>query len=625
MCRQKVLSLLRPCLFFVLLLPVLAWPAADSVMPLWQETLRNPGFNSPDGATADWSIRSGGLGTFKVVPGETAEAPGMMQITVKSTAAKPWSMELLQLLSSDVPRGSTLHISFDYKISKDYCFHFYWQVEAPPWPKLLSLRIIEPIDTWQTLKVAVPVHEDYFAEKTAFSFHLAERVGTLELRKLSAKLYPPGVDPEALVTNVSPVLGGDFYDNDWRELVMNKIDSNRKGLLQISVQDNEKPVQDAAISLRQKTPSLLIGVEASAALLSPEILSRRELSDLQKQTAPYKSLLPEYKKLTLNNPLFSFISFYDGFHWRDHETWGKQIDEKLLEETLAAGKQVRGHALFAPAFMFAPPKCRGLNRDKLWDTLMRHVESLGKRHAGKIKFWEVLHAAIEYNEIYNFIGVDSIPEVFRVARKSAPDSALLISDLNSLGEISDVPLTDLIELIEWLKTEEIALQGLVLGVNLKRLDVAPQSMEKRLDRLANKVSIPIHIRNLAVNDESAEVQADMIRDYMLLFFSRREIASVSLGELWEAALLNPNMAFYNKELQAKKVMQTIEKLLLEDWVSNLEIKTDDNGEAETPLFLGKYDLEIKNGKDICKQEIVIDDPNTELRMLVDLSKNKIKK
>ncbi len=621
MCRKKVLHLLlRPWLLSALFLAGLALTGADGEAPIWQETLKNPGFNDPADATAGWSMRSAGLGSFKVVPGETPEAPKVLQIRVTGTSAKPWSMELLQLLNSDVARGSTLYISFDYKISKDYCFHFYWQVEASPWPKLLSLRITEPVDTWHTLQVAVPVHEDYFAEKTAFSFHLAERTGLLELRNLSARLYPPGVDPESLATNVSPVLGGDFYDNDWRELVLKKIDSNRKGRLQITVQANEKPVPNAAITLRQKSTPLPIGVEASAALLNPDILSRRELSDLQKQIAPCKDLLPDYKKLTLNNSFFSFISFYDGFHWRDHETWGKQIDEKLLDDARSAGKEIRGHALFAPAFMFAPPKCRSLNRDKLWDALMKHVENLSKRHAGKIKSWEVLHAAIEYNEIYNFIGVASIPEVFRVVQKSAPGTGLLISDLNSLGEISDIPMTDLIELLEWLKIEGIALNGLVLGVNLKRLDVAPQSMEKRLDRLAGKVGLPIHIRNLAVNDENPEVQADMIRDYLLLFFSRREVASISLGELWEAALLNPNMAFYDKKLQPKKAMQTVQKLVTEDWISNLESKTDETGQAEITPFLGQFDLEVTDGNNTWKQQVLLDNPDSALRILVDLSK-----
>ena len=228
-----------------------------------------------------------------------------MRIAVKNTAAKPWSMELCSCFPAMLPGVRPRISALDYKISKDYCFHFYWQVEASPWPKLLSLRITEPVETWHTLRVAVPVHEDYFAE-TAFSFHLAERKGLLELRNLSAKLYPPGVDPESLETNVSPVFGGDFYDKDWRALALGKIDKNRKGRLQLTVQSGEQPVADAVITLRQKTIPLPIGVETSAALLNPDILARRELADLRRRIAPFKDLLPEYKKLTLQNP-FSFL------------------------------------------------------------------------------------------------------------------------------------------------------------------------------------------------------------------------------------------------------------------------------------------------------------------------------
>jgi len=112
----------------------------------------------------------------------------------------------------------------------------------------------------------------------------------------------------------------------------------------------------------------------------------------------------------------------------------------------------------------------------------------------------------------------------------------------------------------------------------------------------------------------------MIRDYMLLFFSRREVTSISLGELWEAALLNPNMAFYDKKLQPKKVMQTVQKLVTEDWISNLELKTDDAGQAEITPFLGKYDLEVSDGKNSWKQEVLLDNPDLAVRMLIDLSK-----
>ena len=611
---------LKLCFLLVAIFACTAY--ADEVQE-WRELLKNPTFNAADGGTETdgWALRSAGYGSFKVIQAEEGESGNILQATATQTSPKPWSMELLQELDSDIEHGSVLHISFEYKLSANYCFHFYWQGQASPWPKLLSLKINEPTDSWQGIKVAVPIHEDYFAKKTAFSFHLAEALGQVQLRNLSAKLYPPGTDPEKLQTNVNPVLGGDFYDKDWRALVLQKIERNRRGLLQLSLQKEGKELPKAKVILQQKSSSFSLGVEASAALLSPNVLRRRELSQLQARIAPFVGLLPDYQKIILGSPLFSHVSFYDGMHWRDYEAWGKTVLPALFKQCQNAGKALRGHALFTPAYMFAPPKCRGLSRDRLWEQLMKHIETMCSLYSGSLQSWEVLHGVIEYDEIYNFIGVESIPEAFKLARKTAQGKQLLLSDLNSLGEISEVPLNDLIELLEWLKNEEVSVDALVLGVNLKRLDVAPQSMEKRLDRLAGKSGLPIYIRDFAVNEENPEVQADMVRDYFLLFFSRRELRGVSLGEPWEAALLNANMAYYDKKMQPKKSMLAIQKLLQEDWQSNLELESDENGKLETSLFLGRYDLIVKHGEQVLKQEIEIKDPDLAVQITLTLDAN----
>ncbi|MDD3696363.1 MAG: hypothetical protein PHG44_10410, partial [Lentisphaeria bacterium] len=139
----------------------------------WRELLKNPAFDEAGSGTANWSLRSAGYGSFKVIDAEEGESGNILQANVTQTSAKPWSMELLQELDSDMEHGSVLHISFEYKITPNYSFHFYWQVQASPWPKLLSLKFTEPVDSWKSVQVAVPIHEDYFAKKTAFSFHLA--------------------------------------------------------------------------------------------------------------------------------------------------------------------------------------------------------------------------------------------------------------------------------------------------------------------------------------------------------------------------------------------------------------------------------------------------------------------
>ncbi len=558
-----------------------------------QAVIRNGQFKTPGNFTEHWSLRGAGLGSMRVVPGESEEESNVLSVVIKQTSARPWSMEVLQILDSEVERGSTLHINFDYKLSEGYCFHFYWQVEASPWPKLLSLRLTEPFDTWHRLHVAVPIHEAYNAGQTAFSFHLAEKTGTLELRNLNATLYPPGFNPEILPSNVTPVLGGDFYDNDWRGLVLRKIKKHRQGQLLVQVREGEQAVSEAKVSIRQLSSSLPIGVEASAALLKPEILSRRELSSLRQRVAQYRESWPQYRRLILENPQFSFVSLYDGFTWRDHASWGNKIDQALVKEILATGKNIRGHALYVPAYMFAPTDCRSKNRDQLWEALMKQVELMARRHAGAINSWEVLHGAIEYNELYNFIGVDSLAEVFLTAEKAAPGLEMLVSDLNALGEISEVPLNDLAELLAWLKTSGVKVQGLVLGVNLQRLDVAPQSMEKRLDRLQSQVGLPVHIRNLAVSGENLEAQADMIRDYMLLFFSRPEVMSLSLGELWSPVLINARMGFYEADFQPRPAMAMVLQLLQEEWRTEAELSSDTEGLAEFTAYLGEYEVVVE--------------------------------
>ncbi len=606
----------------VLLLVCLLLPGGllrGQMPPEATSVIKNGRFNSPTASTQHWSVRSSGLGSLRVLPAATAEESNIMTAVIKQTSARPWSVELLQVLDYEVERGSTLHINFDYKLTAGYCFHFYWQVEASPWPKLLSLRITEPADTWHRLHVAVPIHEAYTAGQTAFSFHLAEKVGTLELRDISATLYPPGFDPETLPSNVSPVLGGDFYDNDWRELVMRKIEKNRRAHLTVQVKNIDQAVADAKVSIRQLSSSLAVGVEASAALLMPDILSRRELSDLRKRVEPYKESWSQYRHLTLENPVFSFVSFYDGFTWRDNASWGGKIDQKLVKDTLAAGKSIRGHALYVPAYMFAPTDCRSKNRDQLWEALMKQVEKMVKRFSGQIKSWEVLHAAIEYNELYNFIGVDSLAEVFKVAQKTDPELGLLVSDLNALGEISEVPLNDLAELLSWLKTEGVAVQGLVLGVNLKRLDVAPQSMEKRLDRLQDKVGLPVHIRNLAVSDEDPAEHSDMIRDYMLLFFSRPEVVSLSLGELWAPALINARMAFYDANFQPKPAANMLFKLLTEDWRTTAEGQSAEDGSLEFTPYLGEYEITVESNGQKMQQNCLLASPGQVLEVLFDLT------
>ena len=204
--------------------------------------------------------------------------------------------------------------------------------------------------------------------------------------------------------------------------------------------------------------------------------------------------------------------------------------------------------------------------------------------------------AAHFNELYKAIGLESLSECFQIAREIEPQAKLLLSDRQALTSISEDPMLDMLELADWLvNTCGVKIDGLVLSANLRRLDVGPQSMETRLDRIASQLTdIPIHISGLAVNTDEEDLQGDMLRDYMLLFYSHPAVASVSLGELWDAAQLSPKMGWYHGDFTEHPSLGIIRKLLDDDWRTNSVLATNEEGVASGNCFIGDYRVTVSS-------------------------------
>lgn len=565
------------------------------------ETLANGNFAQvgDDGSVPGWTLRAGGMGTFKVVKPQDDNASPIMTVTVVNTSSRAWTMELLQQIDKVVERGCTMYISFEYKMSRGFSFQFYWQQETPPWPKLLSLRLTEPTERWQQVRVAVPVQSSFQASQTALSFHLAEKKGVLQIRNMSARLVPADVDPETLETNVIAVLGGDFHDSVWRDEVKERILKLKMSPLNVQVRQGDALVPKARVQIRQTSRPFGVGFECRGALLKPGLLAGKWFAQERKRLQELGDYVPKYRELLFSKDgMFDWVVFSDAFMWRDHESWGSGVSEELLSLASGAGLNVRGHALFCPSYMFAPQACRGLGREALRGAVLSHVKSMCEKYRGKIKYWEVVHGATEYNEIYKFLGVDVLRECFRVAREADPDAKLLLSDVQSLSALSEAPMRDMIELGDWLvNTCGIALDGIVVGAGLKRLDVGPQSMQARLDAISSALSgLPIHVTGLAINTEKETLQAEMLQDYMLLFYSHPAVASVTLGEVWSALLAYPQMGYYRSDLTAMPSLELLQTLLTEEWVTRQEGLTDEAGSFGVTGHVGEYEIVVTSGE-----------------------------
>ena len=576
-------------------------------LPKGEEAIVNGCFNAPgDSRLLGWRLRSGGLGTFELTEPQDGSPEAVLTITAKATDPKPWMMELHQSVVKKVEKGSTMYVTFEYKMTKEYSFQFYWQVEKAPWPKLLSMRLTTPENTWRRIRVAAPVHETYLPEQTAFSFHLAEAKGILQLREMYAVIVPNDYNPEELETNETAVLGGDFYDRVWRAKVTEDMKNTRCVPMKIHAfklrpnapnSKNHPPAAEAVVILKQTSSPFVIGTGANLPILYPELLKRPEFEKLSKRIGGFSDMLVSYRRHLLGNPMFTRLTVTDAMVWKNYLTWGREISEKLIADCQENGMSLCLGSLYIPTFSAMPPGLKGQPHATVNEKLMQYIEEMARRHAGKVSDWIVIHNVISDSEVYDYIGVDSLPQAFKVARQGDDKALLNLSDGNALSAISEVPLQDLVEFAVWLRDSAgVKIDGLVLDSCMKRLDVGPQTLEKRLKIIHDSLpEVPIHIVNLAINMPKEEFQADMLRDYMLLFYAQDYIKSVSLGELWSPVTDIPAMGYLKEDFTPKRNYLMIQKLLSEEWLSNEELKTNAAGDAECTLFGGKYDAVVACG------------------------------
>lgn len=577
--------------------------AAAVALPQGTPALVNGCFNAPDSKLSGWRLRSGNLGSFMITAPQEGSPDPVLTMKVTEANPKPWMMELHQSVKTTVEKGCTMYITFEYKMTKGYSFQFYWQVERAPWPKLLSMRLTTPENAWHRIRVAAPVHETYAPETTAFSFHLAEAPGILQLRNMYAVMVPNETNPETLETNETAVLGGDFYDREWREKVTNRMKQTRRAPVTVQVfkrrpksgkSVNHPPAANAIVIMKQLSRPFEVGVSAPVGLLYPELLSRPEHQALQARLGEHAPAAAAFRSHVLGNPLFEVFTDLSMLGWRQYPQWGKDIEEKLLADLAAGHLSFRGGPLFDPLFSMMPEELRGQERATVSAALSAHIEETVKRLAGKTGGWAVVHDAIAHTEVYSYLGVDCLPQAFAAARRGDAAAKLLLSDSFALNAISEIPLQDLVELGTWLtQTAHAPVDGLLLDACMRRLDVGPQTLERRLDAIAGALpGMPIHIINLAVNMEKDDLQAEMLRDYLLLCYSHPQVASVSLGQLWTPAAELPALGYLNADYTPRRSWQMIQKLFTEEWMSAEELKTDAAGAVACTPFGGKYDIAV---------------------------------
>jgi len=582
---------------------VLGAPAKTAALPKGRSVITNGAFDQSKTGPVGWMTRdSGGFGDFKLTPPLRGVGPSVLTVTCKKTCERPWYLELRQRVGDQLLKGERVFISFEYKVSKGYAFHFYWQKETQPWPKMLSLRLAEPVNTWNKVQVAVPVDEDLAAGASALTFHLAEELGSVQLRNIHVIAVSPRVDPKSLPSTVEPVFGGDFYDKDWRNAALTRIAQIRQSPVRVTVHDGTEPVSGAEVRLSQLDRPFSIGIEAKAPLLVRDGFIHSRLDLLNERLGEARVHLPAYRKKVLASGMFDTVTLEAALMWQEHDLWGKDLAKHAVRLARANGLTVHGHALLCPAFEFLPDpaRYRQMEAKALSSRLLLHIRSMTQEYAGLVDRWEVLFGPLAYDEVYDAAGVDLLPSAFVAANQGSAETPLLLSDVRGLMEPTSNHISETVELVQWLELEKARVDGLVLDARLTQPYTAPQAMDERLQVVGRELAgMPVYIASLELDVAREAAQAHMLRDLLISFFSHEHVLGVSFANIWEAEAPKPSAALYRADMTAKPSGEMLEKLLDETWRTKAGLTTAERGEAWIRAFHGNYDVQVTvNGRTV---------------------------
>jgi len=396
------------------------------------------------------------------------------------------------------------------------------------------------------------------------------------------------------------------------ERALQDIEKYRKGDVILRVVDeNDKPIEGADVSLTQVTHDFLFGTE---------------LNKFFKETAMNYALQP--------------LSWVYTEPSLGHFCWETLPTRTYLESFRETGFRLGGEHLInlEPTPETWTTGLLGLSFEELKDKVYEHVYTLVSEYADYIDYWTVVtnpHYQSNYMGFTREQVIELYKTAIRVVRTIDPTAKVLVFVDHICGwavgplpyddKYSVDPYTYLSRLDEYgIDHDGIAL-GLVYGsvdefpkgfwmdisqIQLAKTDIVTfpfrdlGSISRLLDWYGT-LNEPIHITyfhapaNFTSNlgywhrrswDE--KLQSEWVEKFYTIAFSKLMMTDITYMTALDADYVTTGRGIVSAKYIPRESFYTLEKLITEDWTTRLHMKTDANGQLEFRGFAGDYNITV---------------------------------
>ena len=406
-------------------------------------------------------------------------------------------------------------------------------------------------------------------------------------------------------------------NNDlFKTVVKDNIERNRKGKKTIVIKD--------------KTGAVQSGIRVKAVLKNHEFKHGAHIFMLdQFETASenerYRNLFSQYFNLATIPFYWAGLEPVQGkvrFGADSENVWRRPSTDLCLNYCREKGIDAKIHCLFYDKFI--PdwlPKDNEAEMKKLYEK--RFMEIAQRYGNGVMYDIEVINELLETHWwTTNSVISDtrnSLEWSFELAQKYFPNDVLVINDGNFVPEIGKKtyrhPYYMLIDaaLAKGVRIDKIGIQNHIYMGMQDSEDIRnfkgyfdPIKILKGLD-VMSEFGKPLEITEVQIptfgeGNEAEDLQAEVLKYLYTLWFSSEKLESViywnSVDQTayssldWDENRLRAGL--FHRDLAPKKSGEMLKKLFKEQWHTEVELVTDENGQIEFEGFHGEYEVCIQS-------------------------------
>lgn len=471
-------------------------------------------------------------------------------------------------------------------------------------------------EEWRLYFVPFESMNTYAPGACGWGFHLANQAQTIEIGGFTAINFDSNVNIEDLPSQVNnQFYGGYEADAPWRSAAADRIDNLRKADLNISVQrTNGSPIENAAVEVKMLEHEFGFG----SAVVASRIANN-----------PAYNVIYENKITNLDGQGHGFntVVFENDLKW---DAWEEEwlVNKEELADAVAWLKEqnieIRGHTLVWPGTNFLPddiPQNYG-NLSYIQNRINDHIEEI-MLYPGigpEIHNWDVLNEiavnqdiahAFSASDQYN-TGRELYVEIFEKAREVDPNVGLWLNDYvtMTLNQNAGDVLYDRLKQY----TQELVDAGVdIAGIGFQgHIGGSPNSIYEvlaTLDDFHQSFGLKAKITEFDLPSfVDEQLAADYLRDFLTAIFSHESVDGFLFWSFWDGqTYMNEGSNLYRQDWSETPAHTAFVDLLFNEWWTDESHLSEANGQIDTRVFKGLYEISYECDGTIVRDTISIAD------------------